>query len=71
MYLGVVVGSLTLASQSHYVLGQLEPSLTMLPLESTNSTFSLQSAPSICVAIVRWKHVDISLQTALGLLTVP
>jgi len=67
----VVVGFLILASQSHYVLGQLEPSLTMLLLGSIDSGFSLQSAPSVRVAIARWKHVDTSLQTAPGLLTVP
>ena len=67
----VVVGFLILASRSHYVLGRLEPFLTMLPLGSTNSAFSLQSASSICMAITRWKHDDISLQTALGLPIVP
>ena len=67
----VVVGSLTLASQLHYVPGQLEPSLTMLPLGSTDSAFFLQSAPSVHVAIARWKHNDISLQTTPGLPTVP
>ena len=67
----VVVGSLTLASQSHYVPEQLEPSSIILPLGSIDSTFSLQSIPSVHVAIARWKHVDTSLQTALGLPTVP
>jgi len=37
----VVVGSLTLTSRLHYMLGQLEPSSTMLPLRSTDSAFSL------------------------------
>jgi len=59
-----------LASRSHYVPGRLEPSLTMLPLGSIDSAFSLQSAPSVHVAIARWKHDDTSLQTASGLLTV-
>ena len=67
----VVVGFLTLASWLHYVPGQLEPFSTMLPLGSTDSAFSLQSAPSVCVAIARWKHDDISLQTAPGLPIVP
>ena len=67
----VVVGILILASQSHYVPGQLEPFLTMLPLGSTDSAFSLQSASSICVAIARWKHDNTSLQTAPGLPIVP
>ena len=69
--LKMVASFLTLASWSHYVLGWLEPSLTMLLLGSTDSAFSLQSTPSVCVAITRWKHVNISLQTAPGLLTVP
>ena len=67
----VVVGFLTLASRSHYVPGRLEPFSTMLPLGSTDSAFSLQSAPSVRVAIARWKHNDTSLQTALGLPIVP
>ena len=67
----VVVGSLTLASWSHYVLGQLEPFSTILPLGSTDSVFFLHSASSVCVAITRWKHVDTSLQTAPGLPIVP
>jgi len=62
---------LTLASQSYYMPGQLEPFSTMLPLESTDSAFSLQSAPSVHVAIARWKYNNISLQTTLGLLIVP
>jgi len=37
----VVIGLLTLASQLHYVPEQLKPFLTMLPLESTSSAFSL------------------------------
>jgi len=67
----MVVSSLILASWSYYVLGQLEPSSTMLLLGSTDSTFFLQSAPSVCVAIARWKHVDTSLQTAPGLPIAP
>jgi len=67
----VVVGSLILVSWSHYVPGRLEPFSTMLPLGSIDSAFSLQSAPSVRVAIVRWKHDDTSLQTALGLPIVP
>jgi len=39
-----------LASQSPCVPGRLEPSSTMLPLGSSDSAFSLQSAPSVCVA---------------------
>jgi len=66
-----VVGSLILASWSHYVPGRLEPFSTMLLLGSTDSAFSLQSAPSVRVTIARWKHDDISLQTALGLPIVP
>ena len=67
----VVVGSLTLASRSHYVPGRLEPFSTMLPLGSTDSAFSLQSAPSVHVAIARWKYDNTFLQTAPGLLTAP
>ena len=67
----IVVSFLILASWSHYVPGQLEPSLTMLPLGSIDSAFSLQSAPSVRVAIARWKHDDTSLQTAPGLPIVP
>ena len=67
----MVVGSLTLASQSHYVPEQLKPSLTILPLESTDSIFSLQSVPSVHIAIAKWKYTDTSLQTAPGLLTAP
>jgi len=33
--------------------------------------FFLQSVPSVCMAITRWKHVNISFQTALGLPIVP
>ena len=67
----VVVGFLILASQSHYVPGQLEPFLTMLllKLKSIDSTFSLQSISNIHVVITIWKHIKISLQTVLGLLT--
>ena len=57
--------------RSPCVPGQLEPSLTMLPLGSSDSAFSLQSAPSVRVAIARWKHVDTSLPTAAGLPTFP
>ena len=64
-------GFYLLASQSPCVPGRLEPSLTMLPLGSSDSAFSLQSAPSVRVAIARWKHVDISLPTAAGLPTFP
>ena len=67
----MVVGFLTLASQSYYMLGQLEPFSTMFPLGSTDSTFFLQSAPSVHMAIARWKHVDTFLQTVLGLPIVP
>ena len=56
-----------LASQSPCVLGQLELSLTMLLLGSSDSAFSLQSVPSVRVAIARWKHIDISLPTTTGL----
>ena len=55
---------LLLVSRSPCVPGQLKPFLTMLPLGSSDSAFSLQSAPSVHVAIARWKHVDISLPTA-------
>ena len=51
--------------------GQLEPFLTMLLLGSIDSAFSLQSVPSVHVAIARWKHDDTSLQTAPGLPIVP
>ena len=66
----VVAGFLILASRLHYVPGRLEPFSTMLPLGSIDSALSLQSAPSVRVAIARWKHDDTSLQTALGLPTV-
>ena len=56
----VAVGFPLLLSQSHCVPGRLELSSTMLPLESSDSAFSLQSALSVCVAIARWKHVDTS-----------
>jgi len=65
--LKVGAGFPSLASQSPCVPGRLEPFLTMLPLGSSDSTFSLQSAPSVHVAIARWKHVDIFLPTAAGL----
>ena len=65
--LKVGTGFHLLASQLPCVPGRLEPSLTMLPLGSSDSTFSLQSAPSVRVAIARWKHVDTSLPTVTGL----
>ena len=65
----VVVGSLTY--RSYHVLEQLELFLTILSLESIDSTFSLQSISNIHIDIARWKHVNISLQTVPGLLTVP
>ena len=49
--LRVVVSSLTLASQLHYILEQLELSLTIFLLRSTESTFFLQSTSSVYVAI--------------------
>ena len=49
----MVVSSLTLASQSHYILEQLKPSLIMLSLESMDSDFSLQSALNVYITIVR------------------
>jgi len=60
-----------LVSRSPCVPGRLEPFLTMLPLGSSDSAFSLQSIPSVRVAIARWKHVDISLPTATSLPTFP
>jgi len=69
--LKVGAGFHLLASQSPCVPGRLEPFLTMLPLGSSDSAFSLQSAPSVRVAIARWKHVDTSLPTAAGLLIFP
>ena len=69
--LKVGVGFLLLASQSPCMPGQLEPFLTMLPLGSSDSAFSLQSAPSVRVAIARWKHVNTSLPTAAGLSIFP
>jgi len=48
----VVVGSLNFASWSYCVPGKLEPFSTMLLLGSTDSTSSLQSVPSVYVAIV-------------------
>ena len=62
--LKVGAGFPSLASRSPCVLGRLEPFLTMLPLGSLDSTFSLQSAPSVRVAIARWKHINIFLPTA-------
>ena len=56
----VVAGFLLLLSRSHCVPGRLEPFSTTLPLGSSDSAFSLQSALSVCVAIARWKHVDTS-----------
>ena len=67
----MVVGFLILASRSHYMPGWLEPFSTMLPLGSTDSAFSLQSVPSVHVAIARWKYDNTFLQTALGLPIVP
>ena len=61
----------SLASQSLCVPGRLVPFLTVLPLESSDSAFSLQSAPTVRVAIARWKYVDTSLPTAAGLPTFP
>ena len=49
----VVAGFHLLASQSHCMPGQLELFLTILPLGSSDSAFSLQSALSICMAIAR------------------
>ena len=69
--LKVGAGFHLLVSRSPCVPGRLEPFLTMLPLGSSDSAFSLQSAPSVRVAIARWKHVDISLPTAAGLPTFP
>ena len=65
--LKVGAGFHLLASRLPCVPGQLGPSLTMLPLGSSDSAFSLQSASSIHMAIARWKHVSISLPTAIGL----
>ena len=48
--LRVVIGSLTLTSQSHYVLEWLE---LFLIIGSIDSTFSLQSAPNVYMAIAR------------------
>jgi len=69
--LKVGAGFHLLASRSPYVPGRLKPFLTMLPLGSLDSAFSLQSAPSVRVAIARWKHVDTSLPTAASLPTFP
>ena len=67
----VVAGFHLLASQSNCVPGQLELFSTTLPLGGSDSAFSLQSALSVHVAIARWKHVDISLLTVIGLLMLP
>jgi len=56
--LRVVVGFLILASQSHYVLEQLELSLIILPLESIDSASSLKSTSNVCVTIDRWKYIN-------------
>jgi len=69
--LKVGAGFHLLASQSPCVPGRLEPFLTMLLLGSSDSAFSLQSAPIVRVAIARWKHIDTSLSTAAGLPTFP
>ena len=45
--------------------------LNHAPIGEYRQCFSLQSTPSVCVAIAKWKHVDIFLQTALGLPIVP
>jgi len=65
--LKVGAGFLLLVSWSPYVPGRLEPFLTMLPLGSSDSTFSLQSIPSVYMAIARWKYVDTFLPTAASL----
>ena len=51
--LKVGAGFHLLASRLPCVPGRLEPFLTMLPLGSLDSAFSLQSAPSVRVAIAR------------------
>ena len=51
--LKVETGFPLLASQSPCVPGQLEPFSIMLLLGSSDSTFSLQSVPIVCVAIAR------------------
>ena len=56
--LRVVVGSLILASQSHYVSKQLDISLIMLSLENIDSTSFLKSASNIYVTIDRWKYIN-------------
>jgi len=48
----VVVGSLILASWSHYVPGQLEPFSIILQLGSTDSAFSLQSTPYLSLYLL-------------------
>ena len=67
----VVAGFYLLVSQLHCVPEWLEPFSTILLLGSSDSAFSLQSALSVHVAIVRWKHVDTSLLTVIGLLMLP
>ena len=64
-------GFYLLASWLSCVLGQLEPFLTMLLSGSSDSTFFLQSIPSIHVAITKQKYVDISLPTATSLSIFP
>jgi len=51
--LKVGAGFPSLVSQSPCVPGRLKPFLTMLPLGSLDSAFSLQSASSVRVAIAR------------------
>jgi len=50
---------------------QLEPFSIMLPLGSLDNAFFLQSALIVCVAIARWKHINISWLTVVGSLTCP
>ena len=45
--------------------------LNHAPIREYRHAFSLQSIPGVRVAIARWKHVNTSLQTALGLPIVP
>ena len=51
--LKVGAGFPSLASRSPCMPGQFELFLTILPLGSSDSAFSLQSTPSVCVAIAR------------------
>ena len=67
LMLKVGAGFPLLASWSPCVPGRLEPFLTMLLLGSSDSAFSLQSTPSVRVAIAKWKYVDTSLPTAASL----